>query len=170
MMDEEDQRALQYKLTDFAVYDKPSTESGGHLVPIFAESLLSTGKKIYLSGKVLRLDCQEGDEGLQVLDIGPITEWTNMTGMEGGQENIILNTRHGGKDLEFNLLKPCDEYLEGILEFPRPTDISGTRSFFSLVNQASYAFSIREVMQPFRDLLKKGSKFEWTDELQELFK
>merc|ERR1719147_85916 len=32
--------------------------------------------------------------------------------MEGGQENIILNTRHGGKDLEFNLLKPCDEYLE----------------------------------------------------------
>merc|ERR1740137_15848 len=111
MMDEEDQRALQYKLTDFAVYDKPSSESGGHLVPIFAESLLSTGKKIYLSGKVLRLDSQEGDEGLQVVDIGPITEWTNMTGMEGGQENIILGTRSGGKDIEFNLLKPCDEYL-----------------------------------------------------------
>jgi len=112
MMDEDDQSSLQYKLTDFAVYDKPSSESGGHLVPIFAESLLSTGKKIYLSGKVLRLDCQEGDKGLNVVDIGPITEWTNMTGMEGGQENIILNTRHGGKDLEFNLLKPCDEYLE----------------------------------------------------------
>ena len=40
LMDEEDQRALQYKLTDFAVYDKPSSEPGGHLVPIFAESLL----------------------------------------------------------------------------------------------------------------------------------
>ena len=38
-----------------------------------------------------------------------------------------------------------------------------------MVNQASYAFSIREVMQPFRDLLKKGTKFVWTEELQELF-
>ena len=81
---------------------------GSHL----AESLLSTGKKSYLSGKVLRLDSLEGDEGLQVMDIGPITEWTNMTGMEGGQENIILGTRFGGKDIEFNLLKPCDEYLD----------------------------------------------------------
>ena len=61
------------------------------------------------------------------------------------------------------------EYLEGILKFPAPTDISGARSFFDLVNQASYAFSIREVMQPFRDLLKKGTKFVWTEELQELF-
>ena len=40
-------------------------------------------------------------------------------------------------------VRPCDEYLEGILEFQPPTDISGARSFFSLVNQASYAFSIR---------------------------
>ena len=48
--------------------------------------------------------------------------------------------------------------------FPAPTDIS-----FGLVIQESYAFSMREVMQPFRDLLKKGSKFEWTDKLQRLF-
>ena len=61
-------------------------------------------------------------------------------------------------------MKPCDKYLEEILNFPVPTDISGARSFFGLVmvNQASYAFSMRKVMQPFRDLLKKGNKFGWT--------
>ena len=66
-------------------------------------------------------------------------------------------------------MRPCDEYLEGILNFPVPTDISGARSFFGLVNQASYAFSMREVMEPFRNLMKRGSKFEWTVELQKLF-
>merc|ERR1712030_261237 len=45
----------------------------------------------------------------------------------------------------------------------------GARSFFGLVNQASYAFSMREVMQPFRNLLKTGTKFEWTGVLQKLF-
>ena len=59
--------------------------------------------------------------------------------------------------------------MEGILNFPPPRGISGARSFFGLVNQASYAFSMREVMQQFRDLLKKGNKFEWTAELQQLF-
>lgn len=35
MMDEDDQRPLQYKMSDFAVYDKPSnTKTGWHLVPI----------------------------------------------------------------------------------------------------------------------------------------
>ena len=51
-MDVEDTQALQYKLTDFTVYDKV-TQTQGHLVPIFAESLLKTNKKIYLSGKDL---------------------------------------------------------------------------------------------------------------------
>ena len=93
------------------MYDKPSSKSGGHLVQIFAEGLLCTGKKIFLSGKVLRVDWQEGDEGLHVVDIGPITKWTNVTGMEGKEENIIIGTSFGGRDLEFNLMRPCEEYL-----------------------------------------------------------
>ena len=80
-----------------------------------------------------------------------------------------LNVDFAGFTITSDSVKPCDEYLEGILKFPAPTDISGARSFFGLVNQASYAFSMREVMQPFRDLLKKGNKFEWTEELQRLF-
>ena len=96
-----------------------------------------------------------------------------------GRNGIIMNpdkfqfAKHevdfAGFTITPSSVRPCDEYLEGILNFPVPTDISGARSFFGLVNQASYAFSMREVMQPFRNLLKKGSKFEWTVELQKLF-
>ena len=96
-----------------------------------------------------------------------------------GKNGIVLNpdkfefaketVDFAGFTITLDSVRPCDEYLEGILKFPAPTDISGARSFFGLVNQASYAFSMREVMQPFRDLLKKGTKFVWTEELQELF-
>lgn len=72
-MDTEDDQALQYKLTDFAVYDKVS-DTEQHLVPIFAESLLSRYKKLYLAGKVLRLGSKEGEEGLKVGTVSPCTE------------------------------------------------------------------------------------------------
>ena len=82
----------------------------------------------------------------------------------------------GQKEVDFagftiteDSVKPCKAYLDGILNFPAPTDISGARSFFGLVNQASYAFSMQSVMQPFRDLLKPGVKFLWTEEMQTLF-
>ena len=48
-MDEEDDGALQYKVTNFTAYDK-FCDDLGHLVPIFADSLLMRGKKIYFSG------------------------------------------------------------------------------------------------------------------------
>ena len=108
--DEENAEPLQYKITNFSIYCKADGEEN-HLVPVFADNLLITGKKIYLSGKVLRLDCQEDDEGLQVKDIGPITMWSNATGMDHDQENIIISSEHAKKELEFNLIRPSQEYL-----------------------------------------------------------
>ena len=66
-------------------------------------------------------------------------------------------------------VKPSEEFLKAIRDFPTPRDITGIRSWFGLVEQSSYAFSKTEVMLPFRHLLKPSSKFEWTDELQEAF-
>ena len=43
------------------------------------------------------------------------------------------------------------------------------RSWFGLVNQVSYAFASAEHMLPFREALKPGSIFTWTDELNQLF-
>ena len=107
--DDEDEAPLQYKMTDFTVYCKEGRES--HLVPIFAENLISNGRDIYLAGKVLRLDSQEGEEGLQAVDIGPITMWSNATGMNVDQENVIISAECDGKYVEFNLLRPSSHYL-----------------------------------------------------------
>ena len=108
---EGDAYPLQYIITDFSIYCKSDNDEN-HLVPVFADNLLIAGKKIYLSGKVLRLDCQEDDEGLQVKDVGPITMWSNATGMDVGQENIIISSEHGKRELEFNLLRPSATYLD----------------------------------------------------------
>ena len=47
------------------------------------------------------------------------------------------------------------------------TDI---RSWFGLVEQVSYAFSKSAHMHPFRELLRKGRKFYWDQQLTDLFK
>ena len=48
---------------------------------------------------------------MEVVDIGPIAQWTNLTGMDGSQEQIMLNTRCKGRDVEYNLVRPSAEYL-----------------------------------------------------------
>ena len=66
-------------------------------------------------------------------------------------------------------VKPCPRSLEAILNFPTPKNITDVRSWFGLVNQVSFAFASAERMQPFRMLLKPSTKFEWTQELDDLF-
>ena len=66
-------------------------------------------------------------------------------------------------------VKPCDKLFRAISEFPTPTSLTDIRSWFGLVNQVSYAFSMTERMQPFRALLKSGQKFEWSDALEQTF-
>ena len=59
---------------------------------------------------------------------------------------------------------------EAILNFPTPTNITGIRSWFRLVNQVSYAFSQTEAMAPFRELLRtKDHKFYWDAKLDKQF-
>ena len=53
-----------------------------------------TGKKIYLSGKVLRLDQEEHEDGLLVKHI-EIVMWSNQTGMDLEEENIIIPSSPG---------------------------------------------------------------------------
>jgi hypothetical protein len=86
---EDDGQPLQFKLTDFTVYDAVSGPEF-HLVPIFAESLLSRNVKLYLAGRVRRIDSEETEPGLRVVGIGPITQWNNATGVEGGENNVII--------------------------------------------------------------------------------
>ena len=66
-------------------------------------------------------------------------------------------------------IKPTGEMLQAVQEFPRPQDLSAVRSFFGLVEQVSWAFSKRDEMGPFRLLLKSGTPFLWSAELQSAF-
>ena len=101
-------------------------------------------------------------------------DWLDLCGHHG----IILNPEKfvfGADTVEFagfeitpDSVRPCKKFLNAILNFPKPTNITDIRSWFGLINQVSYAFST-ERMLPFCELLKPGSTFHWTPELNTLF-
>ena len=74
-----------------------------------------------------------------------------------------------GFDITSTGYKPPAKLLQSILDFPSPSNISGVRSWFGLVNQISYAFSQAPVMAPFRELLEKSRPFYWDDTLESIF-
>ena len=48
--------------------------------------------------------------------------------------------------------------IEAIENFPVPTDLTGIRSWFGLVQQVSYEFSKTKEMNPFREFLARNKK------------
>ena len=74
-----------------------------------------------------------------------------------------------GFTITMDSVLPSPKYSDAILNFPVPRNIHDIRSWFGLVNQVSYAFSMAERMLPFRTLLKTGQQFRWDTELQEIF-
>ena len=69
-------------------------------------------------------------------------------------------------------VRPCKKFLDSIRSFPRPNSLSEARSFFGMVNQVSYSFSMSAMMEPFRHLLKPdvwSSSCLWTEELIDRF-
>ena len=64
---------------------------------------------------------------------------------------------------------PSNNLLLAIKDFPIPKDITGANSWFGPVNQLSWAYSISNIMQPFRELIKHNNKFYWDDVLTRLF-
>ena len=74
-----------------------------------------------------------------------------------------------GFEITSNTVHPCMKYLRAILDFPTPRNITDVRSWFGLVNQVSYAFSMAEKMLPFRQLLKPETPFCWDEHLNRLF-
>ncbi|MCG8044423.1 MAG: reverse transcriptase family protein, partial [Candidatus Thiodiazotropha endolucinida] len=87
-------------------------------------------------------------------------QWLDVCGRNG----IVLNpdkfvfgadtVEFAGFEISLTDVRPCQRYLRAILDFPTPKDITDVRSWFGLVNQVSYAFSMAERMLPFRELLK----------------
>ena len=103
-------------------------------------------------------------------------QWLDICGRNG----IVLNPEKfvfGASTVDFagftitmTDVRPCSRYLEAIRDFPEPRNITDVRSWFGLVNQVAYAFSMSERMHPFRKLLKNGERFTWSPELEDIFR
>ena len=74
-----------------------------------------------------------------------------------------------GFEISNSKVRPSQKYIQAIQDFPTPKSITDIRSWFGLVNQVSYAFSIATTMAPFRELLKTRKTFYWDDTLEQLF-
>ena len=66
-------------------------------------------------------------------------------------------------------MKPTRKFTKPIAEFPTPSFTTDVCSWFGLVNQVAYVFSLATTMAPFRDLLQPFTNFTWTTEHQEAF-
>ena len=92
------------------------------------------------------------------------------------EHGIIQNTKKfvwGRREyeyVEFTIMEDgvrlSDSTLKAIAEFPRPTDITGMRSWYGLVEQVSFILSKSELMEPFQPLMKKGAEYVRTPERQ----
>ena len=81
------------------------------------------------------------------------------------QDTVVF----AGLEVTSSNIRPSQKFLDAIQNYPKPTDISGARGWYGLVNQAAYAFYISREMDAFRHLLKPSVKFNWTEELDEKF-
>ncbi len=103
------------------------------------------------------------------------SNWLDICGRHG----ITLNQdkfRFAKDDIEFtgfeitnDTVRPCKKYIRAISDFPTPQNLTDVRSWFGLVNQVSYAFSMTDVMLPFWELLKPSNKFHWNNDVQQAF-
>ena len=102
--------------------------------------------------------------------------WLDICGKNGitlNQDKFVFaeeTVEFAGFEITTDSVHPCKKYLQAITDFPTPKNISDIRSWFGLVNQVSYAFSMAPTMLPFRQLLKPAKSFSWDDSLNEACK
>ena len=102
-------------------------------------------------------------------------KWLDICGRHGitiNPEKFVFGqdiVEFAGFQITSDSVQPCNRFLRDIMEFPVPRNITDIRSWFGLVNQVSYAFSMTDRMLPLRSLLKPGTSFEWDDTKTQLF-
>jgi hypothetical protein len=74
-----------------------------------------------------------------------------------------------GFEISLDSVRPSKRFLKAIMDFPTPKNLTDARSWFGIINQVSYAFSMTKYMEPFQDLLKPGQPFKWNDSLEKIF-
>ena len=80
-----------------------------------------------------------------------------------------INVQFAGLNMTKTGVAPSHSMLSAIQEFPTPCTLTDARSWFGLVNQVAWAYSLGAIMQPFRDLVKSNAEFDWNQTLQNAF-
>ena len=62
----------------------------------------------------------------------------------------------GGLQISSTGVSPSRHMLDAIQNFPVPKTITDARSWFGLINQVAWAYSLSPIMLPFRELVKKN--------------
>ena len=62
----------------------------------------------------------------------------------------------GGLQITPTGVTPSNNLLNAISSFPSPKNITDARSWFGLVNQVAWAYSLSPIMLPFREVVKKN--------------
>ena len=98
-----------------------------------------------------------------------------------GRNGIVLNPepakfQFAADEVDFTAfhvsptaITPLPRYIEGIKNFPTPTNITDIRAWFGLVNQVGHYGRLIDIMAPFKPLLSPKVKFSWSDELDAAF-
>ena len=114
-------------------------------------------------------------------DDGHETHWWRMIDFLElcGRNGIILNFekfQFSQREIDFagfrvteTEVKPLDKYLRAISEFPTPKSTKDIRAWFGLVHQVSHYNKLTEMMKPFKPFLSPKVKFQWNDELNDIF-
>ena len=93
--------------------------------------------------------------------------------------NITISNKklEMGKEISFaghiislNGIRPDDSKYRAIAEFPTPENVSQLRSFLGLANQlTAFVPDLAHMTATLRPLLKKGTAWVWTRDMQEDF-
>ena len=82
-----------------------------------------------------------------------------------------LEVELAGFRVTMNGVKPSNDILKDIANFPEPTTLKAARSWFGLIEQKVWSYTIKDTMTNFRDLVKPSVKiWQWTESLKREFK
>ncbi|KAK3771727.1 hypothetical protein RRG08_035782 [Elysia crispata] len=102
-------------------------------------------------------------------------QWLDIYGRHGtilNPEKFVLGSdavEFAGFEITPDRVRPSNNHSKAIRDFPTPANITDIGSWFGLINQVSFAFSMADKMLPFRELLKPGAPFKWDDNMNSLF-
>ena len=92
-------------------------------------------------------------------------QWLDVCGRNGitlKPEKFVFcedEVEFAGFRIFLNNVSPCQRYLQAIQDFPIPKNITDVRSWFGLLNQVSYAFSMAILLSERRENARRSHSF-----------